>query len=457
MDAADLMFAGIAEQARMVRDGEVSPSELVQACLDRIGTLDPQLNAFRIVLAEKALAEATQAEGRRGAGDERPLLGVPIAVKDDLRVAGTTTAWGTAAHAGEVSDDALVVQRLREAGAIIVGKTNVPEMTIWPFTESATFGETRNPWDRNRTTGGSSGGTGAAVSSGMVGAASGSDGGGSIRIPAAWCGLFGLKPTRDLVPIAPHDDAWQGLSVNGALTRSVADSALFLSAVTGERFAVQPPTEKLTIAVSFGRLPGATPWPKLDPEIHAATMRMAELLRSLGHTVVEREVKYPAVAFPHFLARFLKGIQLDVDTMAHPERLEKRTLGVRQMGALWPARRVAALRRGEAKLRDAIWSSLEGADILMTPTVSTLPPPVGKWKGKGALVTLNGVAGHVPYNAIFNATGQPAAAVPAGFSRGGLPLSVQLVGPMGGDARLLALGAQIEAAQPWADRRPPVS
>jgi amidase len=457
MDAAELMFAGIGRQARMVRDGEVSPTELVQACLDRIAALDPQLNAFRIVLAEKALAEAAQAEGRRGAGDSRPLLGVPIAIKDDVDVAGTTTAWGTAAHGPEKSEDALLVRRLREAGAIIVGKTNVPEMTIWPFTESPTFGPTRNPWDTGRTTGGSSGGTGAAVASGMVGAGSGSDGGGSIRIPSAWCGLFGLKTTRGLVPLEPHDDAWQGLSVNGVLTRSVSDSALFLTATTGQAFSAEPLAEKLTIAVAFNRLPGAAPWPKLDPDIRAATLAMAELLRSLGHTVVEREPSFGAGAFPHFLARYTKGIQDDVATMAHPDRLEKRTLGMRRMGALWPASRVAAMRRGEAKLRDRIWDSLGGADVLMTPTVATLPPPVGKWQGKGAFATLNGIAGHVPYNAIYNATGQPAAAVPSGLSASGMPLSVQLIGPLGADARLLSLSAQIEAAQPWADRRPPVS
>jgi amidase len=457
MDAADLVFAGITEQARMIRDGEVSSRELVQACLDRIAALDPQLNAWRIVLAEKALAEADQADGRRGAGNERPLLGVPLAIKDDLRVAGTTTAWGTAAHAEEVPDDAVVVQKLREAGAIVLGKTNVPEMTIWPFTESKTFGLTRNPWDTSRTTGGSSGGTGAAVAAGMVGAGSGSDGGGSIRIPSAWCGLFGLKPTRDLVPIAPHDDAWQGLSVNGALTRSVADTALFLSAVTGQPFGVEPPAGKLRIAMSFRRLPGAAPLPKLDPEIRRATEATAELLRSLGHEVFEREPDYGLGAFPHFLSRYLRGIMEDVDSMAHPERLEKRTLSMRRMGSWWPARRVAKMRAGEQALRDRIWNSLGGADVLLTPTVSTLPFAAGRFEGKGALVTLNGIAGHVPYNAIFNATGQPAAAVPAGLHSKGMPLSVQLVAPVGGDQLLLGLAAQLEAARPWADRRPPVS
>jgi amidase len=456
MDAAELVFAGIAEQARLVRDGEVSPTELVQACLDRIEALNPQLNAFRLVLAEKALAEAAQAEGRRGAGDTRPLLGVPVAIKDDVDVAGTTTAWGTAAHGPEKTADAVMVARLREAGAIVIGKTNVPEMTIWPFTETPTFGETRNPWDTTRTTGGSSGGTGAAVAAGLVGAGSGSDGGGSIRIPGAWCGLFGLKPTRDLVPLSPHDDAWQGLSVNGALTRSVADSALYLEATTGQRFPLDPP-RPLTVAVSFNRLPGAAPFPKLDPEIRAGVLRMAELLRSLGHTVVEREPDYGFGAFWQFFARYCKGIQQDVDTMPHPERLETRTRGMHRFGTWWPDARVAKLRANEPKLRDRIWNSLGGADVLLNPAVATLPPPVGKWKGKGAFATINGVAGHVPYTPIWNATGQPSAAVPAGFSGGGMPLSVQLTGPMGADGTLLALAAQIEAAQPWADRRPPVS
>jgi amidase len=460
MDAADLVYAGIARQAQMVRDGEVSPRELVQACLDRIEALDPQLNAWRIVLAEKALAEANQAEGRRGAGDDRPLLGVPLAIKDDVRVAGTTTAWGTAAHGPEVADDAVIVQRLREAGAIVLGKTSVPEMTIWPFTESKTFGPTRNPWDTTRTPGGSSGGTGAAVASGMVGGGTGSDGGGSIRIPAGWCGLFGLKATRDRVPIAPHVDAWQGLSVNGFLTRSVQDTALLLDAVTeggAFREAVRPPERKLRIAWSVKRLPGAAPFPKVDADWRRGLDETVELLRSLGHEVYERDPDYGAGAFPQFLARYLKGIQDDVDSMAHPERLEKRTLGMRRMGSFWRASTVARLRRAEPKLRERIWASLDGADVLMTPTLATPPPRVGKWEGKGAFRTLNGVAGHVPWTAVFNTTGQPAASVPAGFSPAGLPVGVQIVGQMDDEATLISLAAQLEAERPWADRRPPVS
>src|SRR4051812_11489642 len=194
MDAADLVFAGISRQAQLIRDGEVSPTELVQACLDRIEALDPQLNAWRIVLAERALAEAQQAQGRLGAGDERPLLGVPLAIKDDVRMAGTTTAWGTAAHATEVPDDAVLVQKLREAGAILIGKTNVPEMTIWPFTESKTFGPTRNPWDLTRTPGGSSGGSGAAGAARGGGAWAGVGGAGAVCLPTSPGGPFRAPP-----------------------------------------------------------------------------------------------------------------------------------------------------------------------------------------------------------------------------------------------------------------------
>ena len=204
MDPADLAYAGIARQAQLIRDGEVSSVELVGVYLERIARLDPVLNAFRSVLGERAQLEAEQADARRAGGDERPLLGVPIAVKDDIDVAGEPTDYGTNANERPVQQDAEVVRRLREAGAVIIGKTNVPELMILPFTETATWGATRNPWDLQRSPGGSSGGSGAAVAAGLVGAALGSDGAGSIRIPAAWCGLFGLKPQRGRVSLAPR-------------------------------------------------------------------------------------------------------------------------------------------------------------------------------------------------------------------------------------------------------------
>ena len=212
----------------MLASGEITSPELVELYLDRIARLDGELNAYRVVRSAGARTEAVEAQRRIDAGERLPLLGVPIAIKDDVDVAGELTAWGTAAHGPVKSHDADVVVRLRDAGAIVIGKTNVPEMTIWPFTESATFGATRNPWDPSRSPGGSSGGTAAAVAAGLAPFGLGSDGGGSIRTPATWCGLYGIKPQRDRVPLAPHDDGWQGLIVNGPITRTVEDAALFL-------------------------------------------------------------------------------------------------------------------------------------------------------------------------------------------------------------------------------------
>src|SRR3954447_26583666 len=234
MEDLDLAYAGIARQAELIRSGEVSPVELVELYLRRIERIDQRLNAFRIVFAERALAEARQAEGRRGAGAEgRPLLGVPVAVKDNLDVAGEVTTEGSRAYGAPAAADAEVVRRLRAAGAIVVGKTHLSELAIFPWTESAAWGMTYNPWSDERTAGGSSGGSGAAGGAALVGAAYASDGGGSIRIPAAVNGVFGLKPQRGRVTLSPHPHHWHGLSQTGSLTRRVIDTALWLDTVAG--------------------------------------------------------------------------------------------------------------------------------------------------------------------------------------------------------------------------------
>ena len=252
-----LAFAGAARQAEMIRRGDVSSLELVELYLERIGRLDTELNAFRTVMAERAVADARQADARRGAGDERPLLGVPIAVKDTEDLGGEVTTRGTAAHGGPAERDGDLVGRLRAAGAVILGKTNLPELAIMGSTEGPAFGVTRNPWDTDRTPGGSSGGSGAAVAAGLCAAATGSDGAGSIRIPAACCGLVGLKPQRDRISLAPRTEHWYGLSVVGFLTRSVADTALLLDVAVArplertfaEAAAADP--GRLRIALSF--------------------------------------------------------------------------------------------------------------------------------------------------------------------------------------------------------------
>ncbi len=468
MQPVELAYAGISRQAELIAAGEVSSRELVELYLARISRYEPALNAFRVVFAERALLEADQADSRRGAGALRPLLGVPIAVKDDIDIAGELTAWGTNARDTPAAADAEVVRRLREAGAVIIGKTNVPEMTLWPFTETATFGVTRNPWDLQRTTGGSSGGSGAAVAAGLVGAALGSDGAGSIRIPAAWCGLVGLKPQRGRVSLAPRPRAWHGMSVDGVLTRRVADTALFHDVASGSTDidldrpeppavpfaqAAATPPGRLRIAWST-KFPGVV-LAKLSSEAQRALAETVELLGGLGHEVQERDPDYGNDAIPSVIARYMRGAHDDIGLLDHPERLERRTRTFGRLGGLIGEGLLQRSFDGEAAVTARINRVFDDFDFLVTPAVAALAPPIGALQGRGALWTLNAVAGWVPYNGVWNLTGQPAIAVPAGLSPEGLPLSVQIVAPPGREGPLLALAAQLEAERPWAERRPP--
>jgi len=277
VDVIEVVYAGSDRQARLIREGQLSARELVEATLARIDTLNPRLNAYRVVFADRALAEADHADALHAAGEDRPLLGVPVAIKDDADVAGEVTAWGTDAFGPPKLIDSDVVTRLRAAGAIVIGKTHVPEMTLWPWTASATWGAARNPWDAQRTSGGSSGGSAVAAATGMCGVALGSDGGGSIRYPAALTGLFGIKPQRDRIPLGPdHHDAWNGLTAYGPLARTVRDAAVFLDATAddlpagGFTSALDAPTERLRIAVSLKPPPGSLA--RLTDERRAATI-----------------------------------------------------------------------------------------------------------------------------------------------------------------------------------------
>jgi len=451
----ELAFAGVARQAAMVRAGEVTPRELVETALDRIATLDLQLNAFRIVFAERALGEADEAGRRVAAGEDLPLLGVPIAVKDDTPVGGEVRVHGSNAHGDPEPVDAEFVGLLRAAGAIVIGITRTPELAAWPFTETVHGGITRNPWDLQRTSGGSSGGSATAVAAALVPAATASDGAGSIRIPAACCGLFGLKVTRGAITSAPAQEIFGGLSVYGFLTRGVADAALLYEVATGRPYvaAAQQDPPPLRIGLSTKIPPGSSA--RLTRDWRGAAESTAELLRSLGHEVTEREPSIGPVGL-NVVARYLAGIDAEARALAHPERLERRTRRLARLGRAMarPAARARRLQGADAARVNAIFDEV---DILLGPTLPRSPLPVGRYEGRGAGYTLNGSLRFVPFNGVWNHLGNPAAAVPAGFDADGLPLSVQLVARHGEEATLFSLAHQLEVARPWADARPPVS
>jgi amidase len=464
----EVAFAGTARQAEMVRAGEVSPSELVQHCLDRIGRLDPQLNSFRVVLGERALLEAEQAEARLRGGDERPLLGVPIALKDNHDLAGETTTQGTDAFPDPASADCEMVRRLREAGAIVVGKTHLPELAICGFTESATWGVSRNPWNPQRTPGGSSGGSAAAVAAGLVPIASASDGAGSIRIPAACCGIFGLKPQRGRVSLEPQAELWNGLSVNGCVSRSVIDTALWLDVVSGgspEPGAPPPPERPFVEAAKSppGRLriahstcpPRALAPPTVSDEAKRAVADTAELLGSLGHEVSPRDPDWDGIG-DNSVPRYLRGIAEDLERVPLPERLERRTRAMGRLGSLIPQGLFERARRGQRSDAARIGAIFDDHDVLMTPVMGGTALPVRRWEGRGALWTLLGMGRFYPYCIPWNHLGNPAMSVPAGFAADGMPLAVQMIGRPGDESTLLSLASQLESERPWAEARPPI-
>jgi amidase len=460
----DVAFAGAARIAEMVRAKEISPSELVELYLERIERLDPQLNAYRVVLAEGARSDAKLAEERLAKGDDAPLLGVPVAIKDNVDYAGEVTTHGTAAYSEVAAEDGLVVRRLREAGATILGKTNLPELAIYGFTESPTWGATRNPWDTSKTCGGSSGGSGVAVAAGMCAIAHATDGAGSIRYPAAFCGLFGLKPQRNRISLSPDREHWHGLSVSGCVSRSVVDTALYLDVMSGPEKgdldspppferplldAATTPPGKLRIACTTKT---ATPVKKAR-EALAAYEETIDLFRSLGHEVTEAAPPYSS-ARNDFFPMYFRGIRDEGLSLPHPERLSDQTKGFVRLGRLFSDRKMAKVRDRQVGATAKIQAFFDDYDLLLTPATAQPPFEVGKLLGKRALITMNAMANVYPYGFRWNYTGQPAATIPAGFSDSGLPRSVMLIARPNREDVLVSVGAQLEAERPWADRRP---
>jgi amidase len=433
--------------AALVRSGETNAEQVALAHLARIDELDNTLGAFRAVDRDRVLADA-RAVDQDAARRSGRLAGVPVAIKDNVDVLGLSTRFGSATTPDRPaeSDDELV-RRLRAAGCVVMGKTQMPELAIWPFTESAAFGVTRNPWSPERTAGGSSGGSAVAVASGMAALALGSDGGGSIRIPAACCGVFGLKPTPGLVPL-PHgaQSHWLGLSAYGPIARTVEDAAVMLDVLAG-----RPPRQEvaraphLRIAVS---LRAAVPGTRIDPEVAAAVMDAGRRLREAGHSVVEADPPYPLDGGLRFSRRWLPGIAEDAEGLDLP-RLEPRTRAMVRAGRRLRSLGLAAPVEREP-LRDRMRAWFDAYDLLVMPTLAAPAVPHHHWPF-GWIRTTLGVAKWTQ-TAVWNLVSFPAASVPVTLSRERLPIAVQLVAPPGGDDTILAAAKQIAelfSFPPW--------
>jgi amidase len=456
----DLAFAGVVRLRQLLQAGQVTPRELAEFYLARIERLNPALHAFISVRAERSLEEADAAMRRLEDGERGPLLGMPIAIKDNVDLAGEVTTHGAGDPPSAASADSEVVRRLRAAGAVILGKTALCELAAYGhFTSSATHGVTRNPWNLERSPGGSSGGSAAAVAAGMVPVALGSDGGGSIRIPSAFCGLFGLKPQRGRVPLAPLADHWYGCTVLGGIGRSVLDVAIFDDVISGapnadparERSltdAASREPDRLRIAVS---LKPAIPGVKPSSEAIAAVERMTELLESLGHVVDTHELAHPQL-LTTFTPRWAAGIR--EDGLTHWDNLAPRTRRMAGVGRRLGGR---ALRRSidrEAALARRLNTVFDEYDLVMTPVTAAPPPSAEISLTAGALRTFNQGSPYVCYTPTWNYVGQPAASIPAGFGSDGLPRAIQLAGPPNSEPTIVSLAAQVEAATPGQRERP---
>jgi amidase len=465
----DLAFRSAVELGTLMREADVSPVEVVEAALRRIEATDGALGAFVDVDGDRALEQAQAIT----ADDRRVFAGVPIAVKANTPVVGLTMDHGSRLLAGHrMSHDAHLVRRLREAGFVIVGTTKMPEFGILATTEPQSTGPARNPWDRSRTPGGSSGGAAAAVASGMLPIAHGNDGGGSIRIPAACCGLVGLKPSRGRISRGP-DSGDSFLVVDGVLSRTVLDTAAALDVLAGYEAgdATWTPPNDIPYVSALGQQPGplriavttanplGTP---PDPEHVTAVQETAEALAGLGHTVQEARQQLPgAETLPLFLTVFAANIglagayaQLLAGRQAGPADVEPLSRSMLDRAAATSSTDyLATVSLLQATSRQVI-GQFAHFDVLLLPALAERPPAIGTIDGTKE-DAFERAAAFAPYAGLFNVTGQPAITVPAGMGADGLPTAVQLVGRPLAEDTLLQVAAQLEQARPWIGRTPP--
>jgi aspartyl-tRNA(Asn)/glutamyl-tRNA(Gln) amidotransferase subunit A len=470
MDSLEICYMSAVEMAEAVKSRKLSPVEIMDAVLSRIERLNPKVNAYCTLLAESATKQAGEAENIIMKGEELgPLHGVPFSIKDLTFTKGIRTTFGSKIYENFIPDkDAIVVERLRAAGAIMLGKTNTPEFGFMGVTDNLIFGPTHNPWNLQRHAGGSSGGAAASVAAGMGPLAQGSDGGGSIRIPSSFCGVFGIKPSFGRVPRGPGFLDWMTLSHFGPITRTVRDAALAMEVMAGidyrDRHSL-PDTNLRYLSSLDGDLKGLrVAWsPDLgyavvDPQVLAATSAAVSTFETLGCTVdaATPEVENPGRAFAFtwavkFASSYLDKLDEWRDQM-NPALVDIIERG-KDRTALEYAR--SALEREE--YCDRMLSFFENYDLLLTPSTAVPAFDIDKFE----VTEIGGIKGSptlewTPFTYPFNFTGQPAASVPCGWTDDGLPVGLQIVGRRFEDLTVLRAAAAFEQASPWADRRPPL-
>ena len=459
-----LLDLGAGELAAALRDRRATVAEHTAAVLDRIARRDPRLRAVSQVRAAAA-ADAAALDALDGVDAARlPLFGVPVAIKEEIPVAGLVTTFGGRANTAVAPADATVVARLRAAGAVVVATTHMPEFGQTPFTDGA-WGATANPWAPGRSPGGSSGGSAVAVAAGLVPLALGGDSGGSIRIPAAWCGVCGLKPSRGRLTTAPYPDLWYRLGTYGPLARAVEDLRLALGVLDGgaacgagaHRQACPdawPPADGAPARLRVGWTTGCPlPGVRASDEVVDGVAAAARALRSRGHDVARGRVRWAGTPAA-FLAQCYRGVLDEARRVDHPERLERRSLETAALGRLVGERMLnSALRASDAMAR-ATARLFERIDVLLMPVSPTIAAPLRRWADRGTLAVQAASTPAIAFTSYWNLAGNPAASVPVGLSAAGLPLAVQVVGPHGHDLRVLAVAQQIAAALPGPGRAP---
>ena len=441
-----------------LKGGEIKAAEIVEDCLEKIERLNPKINAF-VTLNEKAVEEARKADS------STPLAGLPVAIKDNVETKGIRTTYCSKLYENYVpEEDAVIVERLKKAGAIILGKTNMPEFGLIAYTDNPMFGPTRNPFDLSKTVGGSSGGSAAAVAAGMVPVASGNDGGGSIRIPASFCGLYGLKPTFGRVPCYPSIPIFVGLHSEGFLTRYVEDTALMLDLVKGwdlrdinslpddgisylKAIEEQPENVKIAFSPDLG-------YATVDSEVEEIVRKAAFRLEKFC------EVEEVKLEVPKLEAELTMKVVLEVVTFMG-ERMEEWEkvafppyLGFMPLAQSLTYREYIKIEERKMELWKALKRVFENYDYLITPTVACKPFEIGKISPdeiNGKFIT---PIGWMPFTYPFNFTGQPAASIPAGFSKEGLPVGMQIVGKRYDDAGVLRISKAFQDISPWQDKYP---